>query len=261
VKRVVLIALFLTTAAAAQWLNYPSTGIPRTTDGKADLTAPAPKKADGRTDLGGIWHRVPPPGTPSGANFGNTVTYYMQPAGSPVPLQPWAAELLQQRRFGILGAGRPSERCLPHGVLGSMLPNIPFKIVETPGLTLILTEQLTQFRQIFTDGREFPADMQPSWFGYSTGHWDADTFVIDTAGFNDLTWLDDSGHPHTEAMRTQERFRRTDVGHMTLEVIVDDPGAYTKPWSVLIPLELMPDTELIEDVCDNEKDAAHNMLK
>jgi hypothetical protein len=259
VKRLLWVALF-SVAANAQWLDYPSAGIPRTADGKPDLTAPAPKNADGKPSLNGIWHRVQPPGTPSGANFGNTVTYYM-PVGSTVPLQPWAAELLQQRRYGILGAGRPSERCLPHGVLGSMLPNIPFKIVETPGLTLILTEQLTQFRQIFTDGRGFPPDMQPAWYGYSIGRWDGGTFVIDSAGFNDQTWLDDSGHPHTEAMRTQERFRRIDSGHMSLEVIVDDPGAYTKPWSVTIPLELMPDTELIEDVCDNEKDEPHNGLK
>jgi len=260
VKRVLLAAFLFTCASSAQWLNYPSAGIPRTADGKPNLTAAAPKRSDGKPDLSGIWHRVPPAGTPSGANFGNTVTYYM-PAGSTVPLQAWAAELLQQRRFGMLGAGRPSERCLPHGVLGSMLPNIPFKIVETPGLTLILTEQLTQFRQIFTDGRSLPPDMQPSWFGYSIGRWDGSTFVIDTAGFNDLTWLDDSGHPHSEAMRTQERFRRIDFGHMVLEVTVDDPGAYTKPWTVTIPMELMPDTELIEDVCDNEKDAPHNMLK
>lgn len=161
----------------------------------------------------------------------------------------------------MLGAGRPSERCLPHGVLGSMLPNIPFKVVETPGLTLILTEQLTQFRQIFTDGRGLPGDMQPAWFGYSVGRWDGDVFVIESAGFTDKTWLDDSGHPNTERMRTEERFRRVDFGHMVLEVIVDDPGAYTKPWSVTIPLELMADTELIEDVCDNEKDAPHNGLK
>jgi hypothetical protein len=257
VKRLGSLALFLAATASAQWLNFPSAGIPRTADGKPDLTAAAPKSANGKPALGGIWHRVPPPGTPTGANFGNTVTFYM-PAGATVPLQSWAAELLQQRRFDALGAGRPSERCLPHGVLGSMLPNIPFKIVETPGLTLILTEQLTQFRQIFTDGRGFPADMQPAWFGYSIGHWEGETFVIETAGFNDQTWLDDSGHPNTEAMRTQERFRRTDFGHMTVEVVVDDPKAYTKPWSVTIPMELMPDTELIEDVCDNEKDAAHN---
>ncbi|MEO5925491.1 MAG: hypothetical protein ABIR70_16845 [Bryobacteraceae bacterium] len=258
-KRLFLAAL-IAASASAQWLNFPTAGIPRTADGKPDLTAPAPKDAKGKPALGGIWHRIPPSGTPTGANFGNTVTYYM-PAGATVPLQPWAAELLQQRRFGALGAGRPSERCLPHGVLGSVLPNIPFKIVETPGLTLILTEQLAQFRQIFTDGRSLPADMQPAWFGYSVGHWEGETFVIETAGFNDQTWLDDSGHPHTEAMRTQERFRRTDFGHMTLEVIVDDPKAYTKAWSVTIPLGLMPDTELIEDVCDNEKDAVHNAGK
>ncbi|MEO8100172.1 MAG: hypothetical protein ABI811_20900 [Acidobacteriota bacterium] len=254
-----VLALVFAACVSAQWLDYPSAGIPRTQDGKPDLTAPAPKKTDGKPNLGGIWHRVPPPNTPSGANFGNTVTYYM-PAGSTVPLQPWAAELLQQRRYGNLGAGRPSELCLPHGVLGSMLPNIPFKIIETPGVTLILIEQLAQFRQVFTDGRKLPADMQPAWYGYSIGKWDGDTFIIDSAGFTDKTWLDDSGHPNTEAMRTQERFRRIDFGHMTLDITVDDPKAYTKPWTVTIPLELMPDTELIEDVCDNEKDAAHNKL-
>jgi hypothetical protein len=139
-----------------------------------------------------------------------------------------------------------------------MLPGVLFKFVETPGLTVLLYEEFNHYRQIFTDGRSFPEkDLQPAWFGYSVGRWDGDTFVVESRGFNDQTWLDDSGHPHTEAMKTTERFHRTDFGHMDLKVTIDDPKAYTKPWSVSIPLQLVPDTELIEDVCDNERDSTH----
>jgi hypothetical protein len=138
-----------------------------------------------------------------------------------------------------------------------MLPGALFKFIETPGVTLLLYEEFNHDRQIFTDGRPFPADPQPAWFGYSVGTWEGDTFVVETKGFNDQTWLDDSGHPHTEAMRTTERFRRKDFGHMDLIVTIDDPKAYTKPWSVSIPLQLLPDTELAEDVCDNERDSLH----
>src|SRR5438477_493113 len=126
-----------------------------------------------------------------------------------------------------------------------------------PDVTFLLYEQLNQYRQIFTDGRKQPEDPNPAWWGYSIGHWDRDTFIIETRGFNDKTWLDDSGYPHTEAMRSIEKFHRTNFGHMDLEVIIDDPKAYTKAWSVQIPLALMADTEMIEDVCENEKDANH----
>jgi hypothetical protein len=254
--RAALFTLLWAITASAQWIDYPSKGIPRTPDGKPNMTAPAPKQADGKPDLSGIWHRMRPAAAPPGPEFGNTVNYYMPP-GSKIPFQPWAEALLNKRRYEELGAGRPSERCLPHGILGGMLPNVPFKFVPHPGLTIILFEQLNQFRQIFTDGRDFPKDMQPAWYGYSIGAWEGDTFVVKSAGFNDLTWLDDSGTPHTEAMRTTERFRRVDFGHMDLDITIDDPKAYTAPWTVTLHLELMPDTELIEDVCDNEQDARH----
>ena len=244
----------------AQWINYPSRGIPRTPDGKPDLTAPAPKSASGKPELAGIWHRVRPTSAPAGPEFGNTVTYYM-PAGSKIPFQPWAEELFNKRRYQELGAGRPSEKCLPHGIIGAMLPDVPFKLIETPGITLLLHEQLNHYRQIFTDGRGHPPNSNPAWYGYSVGKWEGDTFVVETTGFNDKTWLDDSGHPHSEAMRSIERFHRLDFGHMDLGVTIDDPKAYTKPWSVKIPLALMPDTELIEDVCENEKDAVHAVGK
>ena len=246
--------------ASAQWIHQPTAGIPRTPDGKPNLTAPTPKTADGKPDISGLWVRVHPPGAPAGPEFGNTVTYYMAP-GSKVPFQPWAEALFNKRRYEDLGANRPSEHCLPHGIIGAMLPNTPFKLVQSPGETVLLYEEFTHYRQIFTDGRAQPKDPNPTWYGYSTGKWDGDTFVVESTGFNDKTWLDDSGHPHTEAMRSLERFHRIDFGHMDLVVTIDDRKAYTKPWSVMIHLELMPDTEMIEDVCDNEKDAVHQVGK
>jgi hypothetical protein len=252
-------ALLLTAlTASAQWIHQPTAGIPRTPDGSPNLTAPAPKAPDGKPDISGLWVRIRPPGAPGGPEFGNTVTYYMAP-GSKVPFQPWAEALFNKRRYQDLGANRPSEHCLPHGIIGAMLPNTPFKLIQSPGETVLLYEEFTHYRQIFTDGRAQPKDPNPTWYGYSTGKWDGDTFVVESAGFNDKTWLDDSGHPHTEAMRSLERFHRIDFGHMDLQVTIDDPKAYTQPWSVMIHLELMPDTEMIEDVCDNERDAVHQV--
>jgi hypothetical protein len=197
--------------------------------------------------------RVPPVKRDNPAN--NNLLDYM-PAGATISMRPEAAALYQRRRDVLLGTGRPSERCLPHGIPDAMLPGVPYKIVETPGLVLILYEQLGRFRQIFTDGRTYPVDSQPAWWGYSIGKWDGDAFVIETAGYNDKTWLDDSGHPHSDAMKTTERFRRIDFGHMEIRITIDDPKLYTQPFTVTIPFELLPDTDLIEDVCDNEKDAA-----
>ena len=131
--------------------------------------------------------------------------------------------------------------------------------MQGPGLTLILFEESNHYRQIFTDGRRHPKDQNPTWLGYSIGTWDGDTFVVDSVGFNDQTWIDDHGHPHSDRMHTIERFRRRDFGHMELQLTVDDPKSYTKPWTAVILLRLDADTELIEDVCDNEKDAAHSV--
>jgi hypothetical protein len=125
----------------------------------------------------------------------------------------------------------------------------PYKIVQTPELIVILYESLTMFRQIFVDGREHPKDPQPSWMGYSIGRWDGDVLVVETVGFNDQTWLDGSGHPHSEAMRLTERFRRRDVGHMDIDIVIDDPKAYTRPLQYVQPQLLLPDTDLIEYIC------------
>jgi hypothetical protein len=251
-----LIILFFTATASGQWLDRPDPTTPRMADGKPNLSAPAPKKADGRPSLAGIWVRVPLDLPPRPFGTPNTLSDRLVD-GSSIAMQPWAEALFKERSEKNLGGGRPSERCLPHGIPDAMLPGALFKFIETPGVTLLLYEEFNHYRQIFTDGRPFPDDPQPTWFGYSVGRWEGDTFVVETRGFNDQTWLDDSGHPHTEAMYTTERFRRKDFGHMDLIVMIDDAKAYAKPWSVSIPLQLLPDTELIEDVCDNERDSVH----
>jgi hypothetical protein len=238
--------------ARAQWDNVPRQGTPRTADGKPNLTAPAPRTPDGKPDLSGIWMRIRPP-VPE-AERGSHGLEDLLPRGFVFPFQPWAEALFRERQSRH-GSGRPSERCLPHGIPDAMLPETPFKIVQHSGLTLILHEQHSMFRQVFADGRRLPADPNPAWLGYSVGRWDGDTFVVQSSGFNDRTWLDDSGHPHSDAMRTTERFRRVDFGHMEMELTIDDPKAYTRPWSVIIRFNLMPDTELIENVCENEKDS------
>jgi GNAT superfamily N-acetyltransferase len=142
-----------------------------------------------------------------------------------------------------------------------LVPNYPWKVVQTPGLTIILFENFTQYRQIFTDGRDYPTERAPTWFGYSLGKWDGDTFVVDAVGFNDKAWLDDGGHPRSEAMHVTERWRRRDFGHLDIEFTFDDPKAYTKPWTVTIPFVLLPDTDIIENVCENEKDVEHIFFK
>ena len=240
------------TSGAAQWIRHPDPKTPRTADGSPNLTAPMPRRADGRPDLSGIWMRVPPAKRDNPAN--NNLLDYM-PDGATISMRPDAAALYQHRRDVLLGTGRPSERCLPHGIPDGMLPGVPFKFVDTPGLMLILYEQLGRFRQVFTDGRTYPVDPQPAWWGYSIGKWDGDAFVIETTGYNDKTWLDDTGHPHSDAMKTAERFRRIDFGHMEMLITIEDSKVYTQPFTATIPFVLLPDTELIEDVCDNEKDA------
>jgi hypothetical protein len=259
----VLVCLCVATVSAdAQWVNYPTPGIPRTRDGKPNLTAAAPRTSDGKPDLSGVWVRVAPPAAPTSNPVGPDLRDFM-PAGAVIPLQPWA-EALYKQRSASFGAGRPSERCLPHGIPDAMLPGALIKIVQTPALTILLYEEFNHFRQVFTDGRPLPAitpETQPAWLGYSVGRWEADTFTIESSGFNDQTWLDDWGLPHTEAMRSVERFHRTAFGRMDMEVTIDDPKAYTRPWSATVRFDLQPDSELIEDICENEQDHARSGVK
>ena len=246
-------------ALSAQWVSLPLPDTPRTADGAPDLTAPAPRTDDGKPDLSGIWRIVQGINTPDAnpARLPARISYFM-PQGAQIPLRAAAAALYQERSDN-LGMGRPSERCLPHGIPDAMLYGGPMKIVQTRKLSIILFEEFNNYRQLHTDGRGFPQNdpPQPTWFGYSVGRWEEDTFVVETMGFNDQTWMDDSGLPHSDALRTTERFRRLDFGHLNLELTVDDPKIYTEPWSVSFDFDLWPDTELIENICENERDVAH----
>ena len=254
----------LSVAASAQWLNYRAPGIPRTKDGKPDLSAPAPRTSDRKPDLTGIWlisrQRNAAPATPVPSGTGNGGLRNFLPAGETIPFQPWAEDLYKQR-VATNGIGLPSEHCLPHGLPGAMMIPIAFQMVQTPKQLTVLFEEFNYYRRILTDGRDLPEIMYPTWFGYSVGKWDKDTMVIDTVGFNDKTWLDISGYPHTESLHTTERFTRPDFGHMDLVVTIDDPKAYTKPWTPTLHFVLQADYEMLEHVCDNERDSVHMVGK
>jgi len=238
---------FLTAAAApAQWLDQKTKGIPRTEDGWANLTAPAPRSADGKPDLSGIW-MVP------GLKYLINIAADLKE----VPFQPWAAAEYKQR-MDNRGKDDPNNFCLPSIIPEKIAVTSPWKIVEMPGLTLILYESRTIFRQIFTDGRPLPKDPNPTWQGYSVGRWDGDTFVVESTGFNGKGWLDTNGHPVTDALHVTEKYRRKDFGHMDVEITIDDPKAYTKSWTIHENPELQPDTELIEYICEeNNRDIGH----
>jgi len=251
IKSVLLGAIALAIALStlplqAQWLNYPTAGIPRTKDGKPNLAAPVPKLADGTPDLSGIWME---PG----------LKYLINVAADlkEVPFQPWA-EAEYKKRVDTLGKDDPNNLCLPSGYPEKDAVTSPWKIVQTPGLVIILYESRTIFRQIFTDGRKLPVDPNPNWQGYSIGHWDGDTLVVETAGSNGKAWMDTNGHPVTDALKLTERFHRRDMGHLDLEITIDDPKAYTKPWTVKQVANLQPDTELLEYICEeNNRDVGH----
>lgn len=235
------------TTANAQWFGYKTAGLPRTHDGKVDLAAAAPRTPDGKPDISGLWEPAP-------AYVGNIAKDLKE---GEIEFQPWAAELYKHRR-DTESKEDPTGWCVPGGVPRSDVVPYPFKIAKTDGMYAILYEAVHSYRQIFTDGRALPKNPNPAWFGYSIGHWDGDAFVVESSGFNDNAWLDNWGHPGTESLRVTERFRRKNVGQMDLIVTVDDPKAYKKPWTVTIPLHLLPDTDLLEYVCvENNKDLEH----
>ena len=251
---VLLAATLASTAPRAQWLNHRSPATPRLPDGSPNLLAPVPRAADGKPDLSGVWEVLGDVAMPPDGRIRSKYVYNIAsdlPGGA--PFLPWAKAVYDERQKK-LGVGAPTERCLPHGIPDAMLTRtLPFKIIPTPGVTIILFEEFNNWRQVFTDGRALPVDPQPAWLGYSVGAWDGDTFVIQTAGFNDKSWLDAGGTPHTEALKTIERLRRIDFGHMEIEFTFDDPKTFTRPWSTTVRFNLLPDTDLLEFHCDNEK--------
>jgi hypothetical protein len=236
----IVVFSLIASSSAAQWLQLPTPGTPRTRDGKPNLTAPAPRTRDGKPDLSGVWER-------EGDHYYNNAGADLKPAD----VKPWA-RALYQRRLADFGTDAMEAQCLPLGP-AALTTSDPVKFIQTPSLIVILLEDLT-YRQIHMDGRKLPENPNPSWMGYSVGRWDGDTLVVETSGFTERAWLDYDGHPHTEALRLTERYRRRDFGHLDVKLTFDDPGAYERPWTVSVPMELFPDTELLEFVCrENEK--------
>jgi len=270
---VVLLGTLATIPASvsAQWLHHRDPKIPRTKDGQPNLTAPAPRAADGKPDLSGVWAAQPSDDTkvllgpdansnPLGADLQFISKYalnlFWDTKPEDVPMRPAAAAIFKQRSEGE-GRDIPTSHCLPGGIPFSSLI-APFKMIQTPGLIVMLFEDNNPHRQIYTDGRAHPSDPDPMWVGYSVGKWEGDTLVVDTIGFNDRTWLDGFGHPHSDAMRVTERFHRLDFGHMDTQITIDDPKMYTRPFSVKVVHRLLPDTDVIEAICaENEKDRVH----
>ncbi len=271
----------------AQWPAYPTPGVPRTADGKPNLTAPTPKTPDGKPDLSGMWENDRPiartvraaaqakaaagdgdffAGLKTNDDFLNLAKRSaFWNLGSQfkegLPFTPWGAEIHRQR-VADNNKDNPDAHCLPMGIMQFHNHGQPRKMIQTPQVIVILYEANAGVRQLFTDGRPLPKDPEPWWYGYSTGHWEGDTLVVQSAGFRDMGWLDVEGSPLTEGAHVTERYRRPDFGHLDIEVTIDDPKAYTKPWTVSVHQHIMPDTELIEFVCqEDEVDAPHLTAK
>ncbi len=268
-KLAVLLAIG-SVAMSAQWPDYPKA--------KPDLSGPAPKMADGHPDFSGLWDNVRgnsvevcrtrqsgptpgpapapvPPSGPPAATFGNIGAGFKEG----LPLKPWAKELLA-KRMSENSKDNPDAHCLPMGLMQFHTHPEPRKVLQTPTELVIMYEANAGLRQIYTDGRPLPKveDVEPWWYGYSVGHWDGDTLVVETVGFRDDVWLDVRGTPLTNKGKLTEKFRRPDYGHLNIEVTVDDPSAYTKPFTVQVSQRLLPNSELIEFVCaENEQSDAH----
>jgi len=253
----------------AQWFTQPSPRAPRTADGKVDLSAAAPRLADGRPDLSGVWMTAEPACVIRGTVPLNELRTLIPPSlKCPVrqatfsrqsinmgidmpdglPYQPWLAALVQQRTANQ-ALDDPHIRCLPDLFLRAYgLPHY-LKFIQTPDVLVMLNEYNGVYRQVFSDGRALPKDPNPSWQGYSSARWEGDALVIDSLGFRDDLWIDWDGSVITEAARLRERIRRPDFGHLEIDVTVDDPKAYTKPWTVTLRQQFAADTELIDEIC------------
>jgi hypothetical protein len=262
---IITAAVVVPTLGFGQWLRYPTEGIPRRADGKPDVTASAPRLPDGKPDLSGVWHAaqtnrcvnskgepvncgIEIGGSPLGGNLGRNL------AGGSLPYQPWAAKLFQERHAAF-SVDDPHVRCLPDNPPRAWtLPHLT-KAVHTPKLLVLLYEVNAMYRQIFIDGRPFPQDMNPTWNGYSVGHWEGDTLVVETRGFRDNLWIDTWGSPMSDEGKMTEKLRRLNFGTMEIELTIDDPKVYTKPFTVTLTENLEADTDLSDEFClEGEKD-------
>jgi hypothetical protein len=255
----VVVAVLVAMPAAAQWVGYPTAGVPRKADGSVDMTAAAPRLATGTPDFSGIWisDRTEPgqdtisdaSSLPSGRHMANMG---VDMEGG-LPYQSWLAPIVKERTEN-LAIHDPHIRCLPDFFLRAYgLPHM-LKFVHTPELLVMLNEMNAGYRQVFTDARALPEQPTPSWQGYSSARWEGDTLIVDTIGVRDDTWIDWNGSVVTEAAKIREEIRRPDFGHLEIKVTVDDPKAYTKPWSVTLKQRIVVDAELIDEIClENEQ--------
>jgi hypothetical protein len=270
----VLLVAAVSTPVAAQWLTYRDPGIPRTRDGKPNLSAPAPRTANGRPDLSGVWQVEPTASEEMKQLFGDinalsvpgddilTFSKYFlsilvdfKPEES--PLRPDAAERFREL-MAKRGTESPTANCLPPGITQADVGPNPYKIVQAPGAIVIMYELFGGHRQVYMDARKVPANPQPLWLGYSVGRWDGDTLAVETGGFNDKSRLDAFGHPHSEDLRTVERFHRRDFGHMDVQLTIEDPRTFTRPFTIKFTDRLVPDSDVGEYYCaENERDRAH----
>jgi len=275
-QRLVFLFALLSAGANAQWLNFPTPGTPRLPDGKPNLAAPVPRAADGKPDLSGVWMheittvaemkrlyreaieeaiKVDVPGMEIGTQHKYAMNILLDFKPQDSPMRPEAAQAMRRR-----GDSDPAKVCADiAGIPLNDLLSEPMKIVQSPRLTVFMYEVDNVHRQIYTDGRALPKEFDyPAFLGYSVGHWEGDTLVVETAGFNDKTALDLIGHPHSEALRITERLHRRDFGHMDLEMTFDDPKMYTRPFTIKVPHDLLADADIFESFCtENEKDSAH----
>ena len=269
---VVLAAALCATNASAQWPAHFDRGAPRKADGTVNLDAPTPRTQDGKPDFTGVWVNawfvdgrvlplpVSPPGEPPAATFGDVFANFKEP----LPLQPWAAQLKAARKEQN-SKDNPDAHCLPMGLIQFHMHPQPRKLVQTPDVLVTLYEGNAGIRQIFTDGRSLPpSDAQPWWYGYSVGHFEGDTLVVETSNFRDGGWLDIDGSPLTDAAKMTERWRRLNYGTMQIDVTIDDPKAYTRPFSIRVTHRLMTDgrfdADLIEFVCQENNKAPQLMV-
>lgn len=263
---------------AGQWLNYKTPGVPRTKNGKPRLDAPAPRALDGHPDLSGVWMherqsvaemrrlfgpmiddavKVNAPGMEIGTQHKYGFNILIDFKAEESPIRPEAAKLFEER----FKNPPPSDNCdpttLPFGFPLQGLLSEPIKIVQAPRVTMVLYEAGASFRQIYSDGRKLPAEVNlPAYLGYSVGRWEGQTFVVESAGFNDKTTLDAFGHPHSDQLHVVERFRRRDFGHLDVEMTFDDPRMYTRPFTIRVPHNLLADQDIFEMYPENEKDCA-----
>ena len=281
----ILSMALVSTPLVAQWVKYPTEGVPRKADGHVDMTGATPRMPDGKPDFSGIWTTAEPnrrngelssPKTKQGPRKAQTPAEVQTPGDQSditasrqmanlgvdlpggLPYQPWLVPIVKQRTDN-LAKDDPHIRCLPDNFLRAYgLPHL-LKFVHKPGLLVVLNEMNAGYRQVFTDARPLPPNPTPAWQGYSSAKWSGDTLVIDTIGFRNDTWIDWNGSVLTEAGKVREEMRRPDFGHLDIRVTVDDPKAYTKPWTVTLKERIVVDTDLIDEICLEDEQSLKHM--